>query len=475
MKHKHEDVWYNCLQIIKDNIPKTSFDTWFRRIVPMRLEQNVLTIQVPSTFYYEYLEEHYIDLLKSVLRKELGKDAKLEYQVVIDATPKNDDPITVKYPIGQGTDVQNRPVQVPVKDASVLKNPFVIPGIKRMQINPQLKKINTFENFVEGECNQLARSAGMAIAASPGSSSFNPLFIYGEPAVGKTHLAQAVGIGVKENFPEKIVLYVSANTFQTQYTEAAKNNNRNDFMHFYQMIDVLIIDDVNEFAGKTATQETFFHIFNHLHQNGKQLIMTSDRPPMELKSFSDRLLSRFKWGLTVEIGLPDEETRKAIFRKKAYNEGIELPPEVLEHLSRNINGNVREIEGAILYLMAHSTFLQKKIDLDTARQVTAKQVKEKRTEYTIPYIIKIITSYFDLENGDLQTKSRKREIVQARQLAMFFSKKLTKSSLSSIGAEIGGKDHATVLHSCRTVEALYQTDKMYKVYFEDIERKLISA
>ncbi len=474
MKHKHEDVWYNCLQIIKDNIPTTSFETWFQRIVPLRLEQNVLTIQVPTAFYYEYLEEHYIDLLKSVLRKELGKDAKLEYQVVIDNSSSDSGPLTVKYPLGQGSNLQNRALQMPLKDPSVLKNPFVIPGIQKLQINPQLDSTKNFDNFIEGDCNRLARSAGMAISASPGRSSFNPLLIYGVPGVGKTHLAQAIGIGVKENFPDKIVLYVTANTFQTQYTDASKNNSRNDFTHFYQMIDVLIIDDVHEFSGKTGTQESFFHIFNSLHQTGKQLILTSDRPPIELKGFSERLLSRFKWGLSVEIEMPDEETRKEIFRRKAYNQGIELPEEVLEHLSRNISGNPREIESAIIHLLANSTFLQKKIDLDSAIQVAQKQFQHKTVEISIPYIIQVVSNYFDLDKIDLQTKSRKREIVQARQLAMYFSKKLTKSSLSTIGAEIGGKNHSTVVHSCKTVDDLYQHDKIFKGYIEDIMKKLKS-
>jgi chromosomal replication initiator protein len=419
------------------------------------------------------LEEHYIDLLKSVLRNELGKDAKLEYQ--INLGPKigiENSPVTVKYPIGNGSEIQNKSVQMPLKDPSVLKNPFVIPGIRKMQINPQLNKSLNFDNFIEGDCNRLARSAGLAIAAAPGNSSFNPLFIYSQPGLGKTHLAQAIGISIKENYPEKIVLYVSAHQFTQQYTESAKSNERNDFMHFYQMIDVLILDDVQELAGKVATQETFFHIFNYLQQNGKQIILTSDRHPQELKSFPERLLSRFKWGLTAEITSPDEETRKAILVKKAYNEGIELPEEVLEHLSRNVTANIRELEGALLYLIAHATFLKQKIDLTTAVQITQKQIKQQKNEISIPQIVKVVSNYFELDDDLLQTKSRKREIVQARQLAMFFSKKLTKASLTTIGAEIGGKDHATVLHACRTVLGLYEHDKSYKIYYEDIEKKL---
>ncbi len=261
MRESHEVVWNNCLRIIKDIIPPTSYNTWFRPVKSSKLERNVLTISVPSTFFYEYLEEHFLDLLKKVVRKELGVNARLEYSIIVDNSKQARSRQTVQYPAGNGTKMQNRPVNVAINKEDV-KNPFVIPGIQKLNINPQLNLNYNFENYIQGDCNQLGRSAGLAVAANPGGTAFNPLFLYGESGMGKTHLSQAIGIEIKEKSPEKVVLYVSANKFQTQFTEAARNNNRNDFMHFYQMIDVLIIDDVHEFAGKNGTQDTFFHIFN---------------------------------------------------------------------------------------------------------------------------------------------------------------------------------------------------------------------
>ncbi|RPI44263.1 MAG: chromosomal replication initiator protein DnaA, partial [Bacteroidetes bacterium] len=299
----HERVWNNCLNIIKDNVPSISYRTWFEPIVPLKLDNDVLTIQVPSPFFYEYLEEQYIDILRKVIKKELGPDAKLEYNVVMQNNSySNNKPYTVKFPARNSREIRNIPVSVPLDHTeNSIRNPFVIPGLKKLDIDPRLNPENSFENFVEGECNRLARSAGFAVAKNPGGTAFNPLLIYGESGLGKTHLAQAIGIEVKELFPEKTVLYVNANKFQTQFVDAIRNNNKNDFLHFYQMIDVLIIDDVHEFAGKEKTQDTFFHIFNHLHQSGKQLILTSDKAPVELQGMESRLLSRFKWGLSADL------------------------------------------------------------------------------------------------------------------------------------------------------------------------------
>jgi len=331
MSNTHQEVWNNCLKIIKDNVPSISFRTWFEPIVPVKLDKSILTIQVPSPFFYEYLEEQYIDILRKTLRKELGIDAKLEYNVVMEnnALP-NSKPYTVKFPTKNKAELKNRPLSIPLEtEQNTIKNPFVIPGIKKLHVDPRLNPDNSFSNFVEGECNRLARSAGFAVGNKPGGTAFNPLLIYGDSGLGKTHLAQAIGILVKEQLPEKTVLYVNANKFQTQFVESIRNNNKNDFLHFYQMIDVLILDDVHEFAGKEKTQDTFFHIFNHLHQAGKQLILTSDKAPVELQGMEQRLLSRFKWGLSADLQPPDFETRIAILQKKTYNDGIEMPEEVL--------------------------------------------------------------------------------------------------------------------------------------------------
>jgi len=385
----------------------------------------------------------------------------------------NSKPYTVKFPTQNKTDLKNKPVSIPVNNQDYqIKNPFVIPGIKKLYVDPQLNPDNTFANFIEGECNRLARSAGLAVSHAPGKTAFNPLLLYGNSGLGKTHLAQAIGIEAKEKFPEKTVLYVNAAKFQTQFVEAIRNNNKNDFLHFYQMIDILIIDDVHEFAGKEKTQDTFFHIFNHLHQSGKQLIFTSDKPPVELQGLEQRLLSRFKWGLSADLQAPDFETRIAILKKKIYNDGIIVPEEVIEYIASNITNNIRELEGALISLLAQSTLNRKEITIELTSEMIDKLVKNTRKEISIDYIQKIVCEYFGLPSDVLQTKTRKREIVQARQIAMFFSKSLTKSSLSTIGSIIGGKDHATVLHACKTVNNLMDTDKRFKSQIDDIERRL---
>ncbi|HUX54838.1 MAG TPA: chromosomal replication initiator protein DnaA [Williamwhitmania sp.] len=473
---KHSEVWRDCLKIIRDNVPAASFKTWFEPIVPLKIENKVLTIQVPSPFFYEYLEEQYIDILRRTIRKELGVDAKLEYSVVMDnsaVVAGAQFPTTVKFPTQSKGDLKNRPISVSMSSSeNQIKNPFIIPGLKKLQIDPQLNSDNSFTNFVEGECNRLARSAGLAVANNPGKTAFNPLFIYGNSGLGKTHLAHAIGIEVKEQYPEKVVLYVSAVHFQNQFVDAIKNNTKNDFLHFYQMIDVLIIDDVHDFAGKEKTQDTFFHIFNHLHQSGKQLILTSDKPPVELQGLEQRLLSRFKWGLSADLQSPDFETRIAILRKKIYNDGIEIPDDVIEYIASHINSNIRELEGALISLLAQATLNKKEINLDLARQMIAKLVKNTRKEISIDYIQKKVCEYFNIPMDALQAKTRKREIVQARQIAMFFSKGYTKASLSSIGSMIGGKDHATVLHACKTISNLIETDKVFKGQIDEIEKKI---
>ena len=476
MQKNYEVIWYNCLQIVKDNIPKVSFNTWFKPIAPIKLEQNVLTIQVPSAFFYEYIEEHYIDLLKKALRTELGNNAKLEYSVVIDNSNINNavesSSKQMTLPGANIENLNNRPVRVEDNKKGGLLNPYMSPGIKKIRIDSQLNSNKNFDNFIEGKCNRIARSAGMAIGSNPGST-FNPMFIYAEPGMGKTHLAQAVGIEVKKNFKEeKTVLYVAAHKFQTQYSEATRNNKRNDFIHFYQAIDVLIIDDIQEFAGKSGTQDVFFHIFNNLHQAGKQLILTSDRQAMELKGISQRLISRFKWGLQTEITAPEFETRLSIVKNKARNEGLELSNEIINYIAKNISGNVRELEGAIISLIAHSTYIKEDITFEFATSIIDKLSKKPQKDISINYIRKVVCDYFNLPIEAIQTKSRKREIVQARQIAMYFSKKYTKASLSTIGSEIGNKDHATVLYANRTVNNLKDTDKIFKTLLTEIEKKI---
>ena len=469
-----KEVWNNCLRIIKDNVPAISYQTWFEPIVPTKLENSILTIQVPSPFFYEYLEERYIDILRKTLRKELGPEAKLEYSIVMDNNKVSaNKPFTVKYPAQNKAELKNKPVPFPIENNNgSIKNPFIIPGLKKLEIDPQLNPDYTFSNYVEGECNRLSRSAGYAVAQNPGKTAFNPLFIYGPSGLGKTHLAQAIGIEVKERLPDKLVLYVNANKFQNQYVAAVIKNEVNDFLHFYQMIDVLIIDDVQEFAGKEKTQDTFFHIFNHLHQTGKQLILTSDKAPVELQGLEQRLLTRFKWGLSADLQQPDLETRVSILKRKIYNDGIVIPSEVIEYLASSITSNIRELEGALISLLAQSTLIKKEITMNLAAQVVERFVKDNTKEISIDYITKSVCDYLNIPSSQINAKTRKREIVQARQIAMYFCKNLTKSSLSSIGSLIGGKDHATVLHAYKTISNLIETDKAFKMQIDEIEKRI---
>ncbi|MDQ2179043.1 chromosomal replication initiator protein DnaA [Marinifilum breve] len=474
MNNNHFQVWNNCLAVIKDNVPPISFKTWFEPIVPLNLENQVLTLQVPSHFFYEYLEEQYIDILRKTLRKEIGNGAKLEYNVVMENNHiANAKPVSVVVPGNNPANTKNRPVNMPTdKEEQTIRNPFVIPGIKKLHIDSQLNPDYSFTNFIEGDCNRLARSAGVAVAENPGGTAFNPLVLYGDSGLGKTHLAQAIGLKTKELYQDKTVLYVSANKFQTQFTEAIRNNNKNDFLHFYQMIDVLIIDDIQELAGKEKTQNTFFHIFNHLHQSGKQLILTSDKAPIELKGMENRLLSRFKWGLSADLQNPDYDTRVRILQQKAYKDGIVLDMDVIEYIASNVTNNVRELEGALISLLAQSTLNKKELNLELATSIIDKLVKNTKRELSIDYIQKVVCDHFSLPIDVLQAKTRKREIVQARQIAMYFSKTLTKASLASIGSQIGNKDHATVLHACKTVNNLMDTDRGFKTQIDEIDKKL---
>jgi chromosomal replication initiator protein DnaA len=465
---KHEVVWNNCLNVIKSIIPESNFTTWFKPIIPVKLNNNVLTIEVPSSFFREYLEEHFIDLLSKSLRRELGTQAKLEYNVRVVSSGS-----TITMPQQNTQSYKNRSIPFAPSGEVTIPNPFIIPGIQQLQIDPQLNPSYTFDNFVEGSCNRLARSAGMSIASNPGKTTFNPLFLYGASGLGKTHLAHAIGIDIKEKFPEKIVLYVNANRFQTQYIDASVIKNKlNDFMHFYQGIDVLIIDDVHEFAEKAGTQNAFFHIFNHLHQSGKQLILTSDKAPVDLKGLEQRLLSRFKWGLSAELTPPDMDTRIAILKAKSYNDGVALSDEIIYYIASRISNNVREIEGALVSLLAQATLNKTPITLSLVEKMTEKLVSNHRVEITIQEIQKEVCSYFGLPNDQLLSRTRKREIVQARQIAMYLSRNLTKNSLASIGAQIGGKDHATVLHACNTVCDLIDTDRGFRQYVVEIEKRL---
>jgi len=473
MRETAQSVWNNCLEFINDNIQPQAYKTWFEPILAVKLTDNALSIQVPSKFFYEWLEEHYVKILKVALTKELGESAKLVYIIKMENTYGNKQPFTERIPSSNRGGMKAQNVDVPLNNKSPeLRNPFVIPGIRNVKIESQLNPNYSFENFLEGDSNRLARNAGIAVANKPGGTSFNPLLIFGGVGLGKTHLAHAIGVDIKDKYPEKTVLYISAEKFTQQYIDAVKKNNRNDFIHFYQIIDILIIDDVQFLSGKTGTQDVFFHIFNHLHQNGKQVILTSDKAPVDMQDIEQRLLSRFKWGLSAELQNPDFETRVSILKNKLYRDGVEMPEDIIEYVAKHIKTNVRELEGAIISLIAQSSFNKKEITISLAKDIVEKFVKNTKREVSIDYIQKVVSDYFQMDVDTLQSKTRKRHIVQARQLAMFFAKKFTKASLASIGSQIGKRDHATVLHACKTVDNLSSTDKQFRKYVEDLTKKL---
>jgi chromosomal replication initiator protein len=463
MLNTHEQLWNRCLNVIKDNISEASFNTWFAPIVSLKYENSIFVLQVPSQFFVEYIEEKYIDLLRMTLYREVGMGTRLEYRVLIDKSS------------GRGTQIPSNAEQSKQKSTASSSN-YISPYNKPQlpEIDPQLNPAYNFNNLVEGNSNKLARTAGMSIGTEPGKNIFNPLFVYGQSGVGKTHLANAIGVMVKQLHPEKRVLYVPANTFQIQYTDSVRSNSQNDFLNFYQTIDVLIIDDIQEFAGKTGTQNTFFHIFNHLHQSGKQLILTSDKSPVVMVGLEQRLLTRFKWGLSAEIEKPDFDLRKSILQSKIYRDGLEISEEVVDFIAEHVTDNVRDLEGVLVSLMAHSTLANMPIDIALAEKVISRIVNITKKVNTVEKIRDVVCEYFSLSVDAISTKSRKREVVQARQIAMFLSKQLTKNSLSSIGNTIGQRDHATVLHACKIVNDLMDCDKNFRTSVREIEEKLKS-
>ncbi|MEN0045851.1 MAG: chromosomal replication initiator protein DnaA [Bacteroidota bacterium] len=473
MLKDYMQVWDNCLQNIRKNVPQHSFKTWFEPIKPVRLEANALTIQVPNKFFYEWLEEHYVEILKRTICKELGEHAKLEYQILMHQTKPSTNGNGKYRSASSGTNGEKtngyRPGSV---DTDVIKNPFVIPGIKKVKVDPQLNEEYTFEQFIEGDCNRLARNAGIAIAKKPGGTAFNPLVIFGDVGLGKTHLAHAIGNRVMNTFKDKSVLYVSCAEFGNQIIHSIKNNAVNDFVNFYQQIDVLIVDDIQFLENKHKTQEIFFNIFNRLHQNGKQVVLTSDRPPKDMQGIEDRLISRFKWGLSADLQAPDLETRIAILENKMSKEGVELPKDVTEFICYNIQNNIRELEGVLISLIAQSSLNRREINLDLAKEVIKSFVKQINKEITVEFIQELVANHFDVPVDRLAGKTRKRQVVIARQLSMYLAKKLTDKSLKTIGDNFGGRDHSTVIYSCRTVQDLMETDTLYNDTVSELEKKV---
>ena len=438
---RHIAVWNNCLQIIANNIDPQKFDTWFK------------------PFFRDYIEGAYLELLKMTLKRAIGAGAQLHYMVR---------PVQVEkpmvYPASHGLAPTNKTVAINTAQPSGSPSPFVFPGVQRLKIDPRLNPVYCFANLVEGECNKLGINAGGNISNAPGRTPFNPLFIFGGPGLGKTHLIQATGIAIKEKYPDLVVLYVTGNEFKTQYMDAIKGNRLVDFMAFY-----LLVDDIQDLLGQ-GSQNAFFNVFNHLHQSGKQLIFTSDRAPVDLQNFEERLLSRFKWGLSVELYKPDYETRLSMLKARAFREGVAIDEDVLAFLASRIKSNFRELEGTLISLIANATLGHKEITVSLAESITGKIVGEEQTDVTIDLIVDTVCEYFNITRDILLSKSRKRQIVQARQIAMYECRNLIPNcSLSTIGSELGGKDHATVLHACTTVQDLMSTDKTFRQYVTDIE------
>ena len=463
IENDYVGLWNHCLQMIQDNVPATTYKTWFEPIVPLKYEDKALTIGVPSPFFYEFLEEKFADLLRATLNKQIGEGTRLMYSVLTDKTHR----ISVNM---EGTNRSSAiPVHSTIRNGNKTPNPMQAPAPQ--DLDPRLNPNYNFENFIKGISNEFSRTVGETVAKNP-AKTFNPLFLYGPSGVGKTHLTNAIGTRIKELYPEKRVLYISAHLFQVQYTDSVRTNHFNDFISFYQTIDVLIIDDIQEFAGVTKTQNTFFHIFNHLHQNGKQLILTSDRAPVMLQGMEERLLTRFKWGLVAELEKPDKELRKNILRNKIHRDGLNIPENVINYIAENVNESVRELEGIINSLLAQSILFKREIDMDLAQRIIRKAVRIENKPITIENIITKVCEHYKMDESVLHTKSRKREIVQVRQIAMFLAKKHTDTSASKIGHLIGNRDHATVLHACKIVKDLVEVDKELKSDIEEIEVSL---
>ncbi|MEX2602009.1 MAG: chromosomal replication initiator protein DnaA [Balneolaceae bacterium] len=470
-----DKAWNDCLGIIQDNISYQKYKSWFEPIKPVKLDNGTLTVQVPSQFWYEWLEEHYYGMLRSTIAKVLGDEGKLEYSILVEKSDNVEDNRAVRLP--QQPMPPSRPQEMNTYSEyhpGQIENPFVIPGIRKTKIDSNLNNSYVFERFIEGDCNRLARSAAMAIAEKPGKNSFNPFFIYGTTGLGKTHLIQSIGNKIKQEFGDELsVLYASSESFTNEFVQAIRNNRASEFTMFYRNIDVLIVDDIQFFSGKEKTQEEFFHIFNSLHQDGKQIILSSDRAPKDIPDIEERLISRFSWGLSADLQIPEYETRYAILERKANDNGIQLDPEIIEFIAHNFKSNVRDLEGAIIKLLATASLKHvDEIDLSLAKMILKDMVKHSNAQISIESIQNYVCEYFGIDPNKVREKTRKQEIVEARQIAMFLSKKFTKSSLKTIGLHFGGRDHSTVIHAITTIEERLSTSPKYKRILNELEQKI---
>lgn len=463
-----EQRWSECLSIISDNIPASAYNIWFANIRPQKFAEQVLWLAIPSQFVYEYIEEHYIDLLYATICRVFGENTDLMYRVQIDKANE--------LSVDQESSNRRASISQPQTSAA-RKSTNKAPGpisVATQDLDPMLRPNYSFDNFIEGESNRLPRAAGNSIADNPGRTIFNPLFVYGASGVGKTHLINAIGLRVKELYPDKRVLYVSANLFKVQFMDAVRKNTLTDFINFYQSIDVLLLDDVQEFVGPEKTQNTFFHIFNHLHQNGRQIVMSCDRAPSSLQGMEDRLITRFKCGLVAEIERPDYNLRKAILTSKVRRDGLIISNDVLDYIAENVTDSVRELEGILNSIIAHATILNREPDVTLAERIINKAIRRAPREVTLDSILNTVCNTCHVTQEEISSGSRKRSVVQARQIAMFLAQKHVKDiTLTRIGECIGGRDHTTVLHSCKLVMNQLNFDKELSDNVTTIEKALL--
>ncbi len=441
-------VWKECLKVIKDNVTLMTYNTWFLPIKPLELNGAVLKVQLPSQFFWEWIDEHFNTLISKTIHEVLGAEAKLAYII-------NEDVDTSTHFVSKPAAAKN----IPEKH-------------KQKTFDSHLNLRYTFNNFIKGEGNQLARAAAFAISDNPGGTSFNPLFIYGGVGLGKTHLIQAVGNKILESTPDKKVIYLPSDTFTVDFVESIQSNKTNEFSNFYRGMDVLIIDDIQFLIGKEKTQDLFFHIFNTLHQTGKQIILSSDKPPKDLKGLDERLISRFQWGLSADIQPPELETRIAILKRKASDYGMNISPVIIEYIASNITNNIRELEGCLIKLLANASLNSVEIDFELAKKIVKEIATDRKVNVTVETITKIVCAYLNVAENKIRDKTRKKEIVLARQLAMYFSKELTKSSLKSIGLQFGGRDHSTVIHACNSIEESIFSDPSMKDLVKAIKTQI---
>lgn len=460
MKASPDARWDNALALIRENVSQQQYDTWFRPIVFESFDdaKKTLLVQVPSPFVYEYLEENYVDLLIKVLHRTFCEGIRLNYRVVTDKEHK------------LSQDIESDPADIEQKPRTrANQSPTPLDAAQPQQIDPQLNPHLSFANYIEGASNKLPRSLGQSIAEHPNTTQFNPMFIYGPSGCGKTHLVNAIGLRTKQLYPQKRVLYISARLFQVQYTNAVLQNSTNDFIRFYQTIDMLIVDDIQEWISAPKTQDTFFHIFDHLFRNGKRIILASDRPPVDLKGMPERLLTRFSCGLIAELEKPNTQLCVDILENKIRKDGLHIPRDVIEFISQTANGSVRDLQGVINSLMAYSIVYNSNIDMRLAERVIKRAVKIDDKPLTVDEIIETVCNHFNVSPSAVGGKSRKRDFVVARQVSMYLAQKYTKMPASRIGKLVGNRDHSTVIHSCTQVENRLKVDKEFLAEIQSLE------